>query len=129
MLKRFLFARLTFSRSKTSYSFTPSNQHLTPITIGQLLDERARDSADKIACISHHQNISKTYQQLNEDVSSIFSIFCKFSDNLIFQVNKLAKGLEKLGCKKGDRVGIWSPNSYEWILTQYATAKIGSILV
>jgi fatty-acyl-CoA synthase len=45
------------------------------------------------------------------------------------QVNKLAAGLLALGLTKGDRVAIWSPNRYEWVLTQFATAKIGAIMV
>lgn len=48
---------------------------------------------------------------------------------LWFQVDSLAAGLVSLGVQRGDRVGIWSPNTLEWILTQYATARIGAILV
>ena len=42
---------------------------------------------------------------------------------------QVAKGLIALGIKRGDRVGIWSPNCYQWTLLQYATAKIGAIMV
>ena len=56
-------------RSKYSYAFTKSNESLSPLTIGQLIEKRAEDSSDKEAVISQHQNISKTYKQLNEDVS------------------------------------------------------------
>ena len=45
------------------------------------------------------------------------------------QVDRLAGGLLSLNIKKGDRVGIWSPNRIEWIMTQFATARIGAILV
>jgi fatty-acyl-CoA synthase len=45
------------------------------------------------------------------------------------QVDRLAGGLLRLDVKKGDRVGIWSPNRVEWLLTQFATARIGAILV
>ena len=45
------------------------------------------------------------------------------------EVDALAAGLLKLGLGKGDRVGIWSPNRPEWVLTQFATARIGVILV
>jgi fatty-acyl-CoA synthase len=45
------------------------------------------------------------------------------------QVDRLAGGLLSLDVRKGDRVGIWSPNRVEWILTQFATARIGAILV
>ena len=44
-------------------------------------------------------------------------------------VNRVARGLVAVGITKGDRVGIWSPNCAEWTLTQYATAKIGAVLV
>src|SRR6201990_817992 len=45
------------------------------------------------------------------------------------EVNRLARGLLARGVAKGDRVGIWAPNCAEWVLTQYATAKVGAILV
>ena len=45
------------------------------------------------------------------------------------QVDRLAGALMQLGFVKGDRIGIWSPNRYEWLLTQFATARIGAILV
>ncbi|MCU1365758.1 MAG: AMP-binding protein [Ilumatobacteraceae bacterium] len=44
-------------------------------------------------------------------------------------VDRVARGMIALGIGKGDRVGIWSPNCAEWVLTQYATAEIGAILV
>src|SRR5919107_2937748 len=44
-------------------------------------------------------------------------------------VNEVARGLLARGIDKGDRVGIWAPNCAEWVITQYATAKIGAILV
>jgi fatty-acyl-CoA synthase len=48
---------------------------------------------------------------------------------LAAEVDALALGLLEMGIAKGDRVGIWAPNCAEWTLTQYATAKIGAILV
>lgn len=45
------------------------------------------------------------------------------------QVDQAAAGLLALGMKKGDRLGMWGPNTYEWILFQFATAKAGIILV
>lgn len=48
---------------------------------------------------------------------------------LAAEVDALALGLHDLGIRKGDRVGIWAPNCAEWTFTQYATAKIGAILV
>ena len=58
-----------------------------------------------------HQNIRWNYRQLRE------------------RVDDLAAGLIALGLKVGDRIGIWSPNNAEWVLTQFATAKAGLILV
>ena len=46
-----------------------------------------------------------------------------------FQVNDLAAGLVAMGLKKGDRVGMWGPNIREWVITQFATAKAGLVLV
>jgi len=45
------------------------------------------------------------------------------------EIDELASGLLAMGLEKGDRVGIWSPNRYEWVLTQFATARIGVIMV
>ena len=44
-------------------------------------------------------------------------------------MDRLATGLLDLGIARGDRVGIWAPNSAEWVIVQYATAKIGVVLV
>ncbi|MCY4327563.1 MAG: AMP-binding protein, partial [Rhodobacteraceae bacterium] len=45
------------------------------------------------------------------------------------EIDALATGLLAMGLQKGDRLGLWSPNRYEWILTQFATARIGVIMV
>ncbi|BCH23248.1 AMP-binding protein [Mesorhizobium sp. L-8-3] len=50
-------------------------------------------------------------------------------DQLAAEVDAFAGGLLSLGLGKGDRVGIWSPNRWEWLVTQYATARIGVVLV
>lgn len=47
----------------------------------------------------------------------------------MLQVDKVAAGLLALGMNRGDRLGVWGPNMYEWILFQFATAKAGIILV
>ena len=57
----------------------------------------------------------------------IYALFYVFI--ILVQAEKLAAGFLALGLKKGDRVGIWGPNVEEWILTQFATAKAGLILV
>jgi len=80
-------------------------------TIGQYLDDIVDNYPDHPAIVVHHQQIRLTYRQYQQ------------------QINKLAMGLLSLGVKPGDRVGIWSPNNIEWCLTQFATAKIGAIMV
>ena len=80
-------------------------------TIGAHLEEVASRDPDHPALIMPHQNIRWTYGEfLNE-------------------VNRLATGLLALGIEPGDRVGIWSPNRFEWVVTQFATARIGAIMV
>ncbi|KAK3100350.1 hypothetical protein FSP39_018563 [Pinctada imbricata] len=80
-------------------------------TIGQCLQEQVERTPDKEAVVYHLQKERRTFSQL------------------LNEVDKLAAGLLELGIQKGDRVGIWGPNSIEWSLTQYATARIGAILV
>ncbi len=48
---------------------------------------------------------------------------------LLAEVQACAAGLQRLGVRQGDRVGIWAPNRPEWLLTQFATARLGAILV
>ncbi|NOX68659.1 MAG: AMP-binding protein [Gammaproteobacteria bacterium] len=81
------------------------------MTIGELLTAARQASPDHEAIVSCHQGIRLSYKQLDEA-----------SDHL-------AKGLLRLGLKPGDRLGIWSPNNVEWILTMYASAKLGLVLV
>ena len=87
---------------------------MTPLigeTIGAHFDQVAARFADRDALIVRQQNIRFTYRELNE------------------KVDALAAGLLALGISPGDRVGIWSPNNAEWVMTQFATAKAGLILV
>ncbi len=88
-----------------------ANAELLTNTIGQHLDAVAARDPDQAALIMPHQNVRWSYGEFVE------------------QVERLATGLLALGIEPGDRVGIWSPNRYEWVLTQFATAKIGAILV
>jgi fatty-acyl-CoA synthase len=80
-------------------------------TIGANFEATVARSPDREALVARHQDKRFTYTELNE------------------AVDEVARGLLDLGIAKGDRVGIWSPNTYEWVLVQYATAKIGAILV
>ena len=94
-----------------SYVHGASSVPLLSKTIGQLVDEQADAFPDKELFVLRHQNVRKTFSDLKRDV------------------DKFASGLFRLGLTRGDRVGIWGPNSYEWLVTQYATAKAGFILV
>jgi fatty-acyl-CoA synthase len=94
-----------------SYVHGTASVPLQGETIGAALDRVAAVFGDRDALISCHQNLRYTYAQLLE------------------QVNCAARGLLALGVKRGDRVGIWSANVAEWVITQYAAAKAGAILV
>lgn len=80
-------------------------------TVGAVLEDAAQRWGNRPALIVRHQNIRWTYRELNE------------------AAERFAAGLLKLGLQPGDRVGIWSPNRHEWVVTQFATAKAGLILV
>jgi len=80
-------------------------------TIGGMLNRIAARYPDNEAMVSVHQNIRWTYREFRE------------------RADALARGLMALGVERGDRVAIWSMNYAEWTLTQFATAKIGAILV
>ncbi|KFE62002.1 AMP-binding protein [Hyalangium minutum] len=98
-------------------SFAPSYSHgtsSTPLlgeTIGQNLRRTVEQHGDREALVVRSQNFRATYRQLWELTSQV------------------ARGLLAFGVAKGDRVGIWSPNRFEWVVTQYAAARIGAILV
>ena len=95
----------------TSYEHGLGSAPLLGETIGANLERTAARVADSEALVSRHQDVRFTWAELDH------------------AVDDLARGLLGLGLAKGDRVGIWSPNRYEWTLVQYATAKIGAILV
>ncbi len=99
------------SAVKWSYVSGTSDTPLLGMTIGDLFDQTVARYTDHDALISRHQGIRYTYGQLRE------------------QVDLCARGLMALGIRKGDRVGIWAPNCVEWAITQFASAKIGAILV
>src|SRR4051812_28011926 len=94
-----------------SYVHGASAKPLLGDTIGQFFDAACAQWAERPALVVRHQNVRLTYAELRE------------------QVDKLATGLLALGLAPGDRIGIWSPNNTEWVLTQFATAKAGLILV
>ncbi len=96
---------------RLSYAQGITDKPLLEFTVGDMLDSIAQKFPQQLALIVDHQQIIWTYQ------------------TLLKRVNELARSLMALGVQKGDRVGIWSLNNSEWVLTQFATAKIGAILV
>jgi fatty-acyl-CoA synthase len=94
-----------------SYVCGASEEPLLYKTVGAALEEAAARWPERDALIVSHQGIRWSYRQLND------------------AADRLAAGLLRLGLGPGDRIGIWSPNRYEWILTQFASAKTGLILV
>ncbi|QBD81679.1 AMP-binding protein [Ktedonosporobacter rubrisoli] len=104
-------ADVTQAEQRWSYTSGISDTPLLGLTIGDMFDETAAKHPNHPALISRQQQIRWTYSELQA------------------QINQCAKGLLKLGLQKGQRVGIWSPNRAEWCITQFATAKIGVILV
>jgi fatty-acyl-CoA synthase len=83
--------------------------------LGETIGENLRRTVERFgaceALVVRHQNYRATYAELWD------------------QTTRAARGLLARGIKKGDRVGIWSPNRAEWVVIQYATARIGAILV
>ncbi|CAJ1075187.1 medium-chain acyl-CoA ligase ACSF2%2C mitochondrial-like [Xyrichtys novacula] len=95
----------------TSYVHGTSSVSLLPLTVGQSLDCAVQRWPDREAVVFLQDGVRKTFAQFQQDV------------------DKAAAGLLALGLKKGDRLGVWGPNTYEWILFQFASAKAGIILV
>jgi fatty-acyl-CoA synthase len=94
-----------------SYAHGATDTPLLGETIGHNLERTAARVPDSDALVSRHQGVRYTYAQLND------------------AVDRLACGMLASGLRKGDRVGVWGPNRYEWTLAQYATAKLGVIQV
>jgi fatty-acyl-CoA synthase len=94
-----------------SYSSGTSDIPLLGDTIGDNFDRMAAAQPDHEAMVDVPSGRRWTYAQMREDVDTV------------------ALGLLAAGLEKGDRVGIWAPNVAEWTLVQYATAKLGVILV
>ena len=97
--------------TQLSYVHGDSSIPLLGETIGENLKKTVERFPKNDALICSHQNYRATYEEFYE------------------QTSQVAKAILHLGAKPGDRVGIWSPNRYEWVLLQYATARIGIILV
>jgi fatty-acyl-CoA synthase len=97
--------------AQKSYTSAVSDTPLLGDTIGENFDKTVARFADRVALVDIPAGKRWSYAELQADV------------------NALALGLLHAGIVKGDRVGIWAPNCAQWTLTQYATAKIGAILV
>jgi fatty-acyl-CoA synthase len=97
--------------ARTAYAHGAVSTPLLGETIGANLERTAARVPDRLALISRQQGLRWTYAELDAEV------------------DRVARALLAAGLEPGDRVGIWSPNRAEWALVQYATAKVGVILV
>ncbi|MGN6686414.1 MAG: AMP-binding protein [Actinomycetales bacterium] len=102
---------MTEAQVLPSYVSGTSEVPLLGFTLGESLHRAVRDHGDREALVDCASNRRWTYSELD------------------VEVDEVALGLLALGVSKGDRVGIWAPNVPEWVMVQYATAKIGAILV
>ena len=84
---------------------------LLRMTLGEMLEKQAKDFPMTEALVSPYLNVRYTYKELNEVCDTV------------------ARGFLALGIKKGDHVAMWSTNYPEWIITQFACAKIGAVIV
>ncbi|MFD2760784.1 AMP-binding protein [Lentibacillus juripiscarius] len=84
---------------------------LLNLTVGELLEEQVKMYPHQEAIVYPELNLRKTYTEFNE------------------MVNQAAKGLMSLGIEKGENVAIWADNRPEWITSQFATGKMGAVLV
>jgi fatty-acyl-CoA synthase len=94
-----------------SYAHGADDRPLLGETIGENLERTVARVPDSDALVSVHQDLRYTYAELDA------------------AVDLLARGMLDAGLERGDRLGVWSPNRAEWALVQFATAKIGVILV
>ena len=94
-----------------SYVHGASAEPLLGVTIGAAFAARAGESSHREALVSCHQGLRFTWGELYA--------LCR----------RVARGLIAAGVRKGDRLGIWSPNHAEWVVVQFAAAQAGAILV
>jgi len=98
-------------RAAASYTHGTSLVPLLGETIGENLRRTVAKHGAREALVVRSQGVRMTYDELWEATT------------------RLSRGLLAFGVKRGDRVGLWSPNRFEWVIIQYATARIGAILV
>ncbi|NWI86381.1 ACSF2 synthetase, partial [Pitta sordida] len=94
-----------------SYVQGPLDIPLLDKTVGQCLEQTVERFPDREALVFFRDGVRRKFAQFKEEV------------------DQAAAGLLALGLKKGDRLGMWGPNKYEWVLMQFATAQAGIILV
>jgi len=94
-----------------SYVHGVGTTSLIADTIGGALNRAAKRWGDSDALVSCHQQLRYSYRELRDEA------------------DRAACALIALGVQRGDRVGIWSGNRAEWMVTQYAAAKAGAVLV
>ncbi|CAG5903334.1 unnamed protein product [Menidia menidia] len=95
----------------TSYAHGTASVSMLHHTVGGVLQSTVERWPDREAYVFVEDRVRKTFAQFQQDV------------------DQAAAGLLALGLRRGDRLGIWGPNTYEWILFQFATAKAGIIMV
>ncbi|WP_443190613.1 AMP-binding protein [Pseudomonas indica] len=94
-----------------SYTRGPQDKPLLAMTIGAAFDDTVRRFPQREALVVRHQGLRFSWAELSEAVDTC------------------ARGLMAVGLQPGDRLGIWAPNCAEWCITQFASAKVGAILV
>ncbi|XP_030836958.1 medium-chain acyl-CoA ligase ACSF2, mitochondrial-like [Strongylocentrotus purpuratus] len=104
-------------RTKYTTSYVHGHDHfpnppaLVGKTLGKVLDEMTEKHPDQDFVVFCEDGVRRTFHQFQQEV------------------DRLAAGLVSIGAKRGDRIGIWGPNSLEWTLTLFACARLGAILV
>jgi len=98
-------------RDGLSYVVGATEPPLSEATVGEFLDATVERFPDRLAVVFREQGVRRTWREFQADV------------------DRVAAGMLGLGLTRGDRLGIWAPNRYEWLLVQFATARIGLILV
>ena len=94
-----------------SHARGPTDRPLLDLTLGALLDRSVQLHPENDALVSRHQGLRYSYREF------------------LVEVEQCARALLAIGLKKGDRIGIWSPNYAEWSILQFGSSKIGAILV
>ncbi|MFW6240567.1 MAG: AMP-binding protein, partial [Thermodesulfobacteriota bacterium] len=88
-----------------------TDQNLKNLTLGQLLDQAVSTHPDREAVVYVDRDYRLTYLEFNE------------------VVDRLARGLMALGVQKGEKVAVWATNVPHWVALQFATARVGAVLL